>query len=43
MLVKTLLVMVARPCHKINNVRAGLDQSQSVCRECYNGLQVGFK
>lgn len=42
MLVKTLLLVVARPCHKMNNVRRGPDQSQSVCCECYNGLRVGF-
>lgn len=29
MLVKTLLLMVARPCHEINNVRGGPERSQS--------------
>lgn len=43
MLVKTLLLMVARPCHGINNVRGGPDQSQSVVWECCNGLQAGVE
>lgn len=33
MLVKISLLMVARLCHRINNVRGGPDQSQSVCCE----------
>lgn len=37
MLVKTLLLMVARPCHKINNVRRGPDQSQSLVVNALTG------
>lgn len=42
-MVKTLLLMIARPCHKINNVSGGPDQSQPVRGGCYDGLRVGFE
>lgn len=40
MLVKTLLLMVARPCHEINNVRGGPNQRQSAAGDSAMGCRL---